>query len=185
MKLGTEFISSRFDPFLGLFPICCISRTINIHQSAVFIFPKHPCQHRPSGVLKMSLFSTAEQNHLSSSVEVFIKVLDINDNVPRLARDYQPYICEGTQAGEVCILWCTDVHDLLQNGWAVTISVLWMVSIIIIVLKEHFNCSFSSIDGLFSYNTIQLSSRKATSSCTRFCAVFHERGLWRVQMICS
>ncbi|XP_028290382.1 cadherin-7 isoform X2 [Gouania willdenowi] len=41
------------------------------------------------------------QNHLSSSVVVFIKVLDINDNVPRLARDYQPYICEGTQAGEV------------------------------------------------------------------------------------
>lgn len=47
---------------------------------------------------------TAAQNHLSSSVVVFIKVLDINDNVPRLARDYQPYICEGTQAGEVCIL---------------------------------------------------------------------------------
>ncbi|XP_071381959.1 cadherin-7 [Centroberyx affinis] len=41
------------------------------------------------------------QNHLSSSVAVFIKVLDINDNVPRLARDYQPYICEGTQAGEL------------------------------------------------------------------------------------
>ncbi|XP_076014282.1 cadherin-7 [Genypterus blacodes] len=41
------------------------------------------------------------QNHLSSSVAAFIKVLDINDNVPRLARDYQPYICEGTQAGEL------------------------------------------------------------------------------------
>uniref|UniRef100_A0A3B5M8F2 Cadherin-12 n=1 Tax=Xiphophorus couchianus TaxID=32473 RepID=A0A3B5M8F2_9TELE len=40
------------------------------------------------------------QNHLSSSVVVFITVLDVNDNVPRLARDYQPYICEGTQAGE-------------------------------------------------------------------------------------
>lgn len=53
---------------------------------------------------KMSVFSTAAQNHLSSSVVVFIKVLDVNDNVPRLARDYEPYICEGTQAGEVCIL---------------------------------------------------------------------------------
>lgn len=50
-----------------------------------------------------------------------------------------------------------DVHDLLQNGWAVTITVLWMVSIIIIVLKRHSYCSFSSIDGLFLYNTIQLS----------------------------
>ncbi|XP_015231235.1 PREDICTED: cadherin-7-like isoform X1 [Cyprinodon variegatus] len=41
------------------------------------------------------------QSHLSSSVVVFITVLDVNDNVPRLARDYRPYICEGTQAGEV------------------------------------------------------------------------------------
>ncbi|XP_068604229.1 cadherin-7 [Brachionichthys hirsutus] len=41
------------------------------------------------------------QNHLSSSVAAFIKVLDVNDNAPRLARDYQPYICEGTQAGEL------------------------------------------------------------------------------------
>ncbi|XP_075903751.1 cadherin-7 [Nelusetta ayraudi] len=40
-------------------------------------------------------------NHLSSSAAAFIKVLDINDNVPRLARDYRPYICEGTQAGEI------------------------------------------------------------------------------------
>ncbi|XP_008394789.1 cadherin-7 isoform X2 [Poecilia reticulata] len=41
------------------------------------------------------------QTRLSSSVAVFITVLDVNDNVPRLARDYQPYICEGTQAGEL------------------------------------------------------------------------------------
>jgi hypothetical protein len=49
----------------------------------------------------MSILTTAEQNHLSSSVVVFIKVLDINDNAPMLAREYQPYICEGTQSGEV------------------------------------------------------------------------------------
>lgn len=69
----------------------------------------------PVDLQQMSVFTTAAQNHLSSSVVVFIKVLDINDNVPRLARDYQPYICEGTQAGEVCILWCTDFYDLLPN----------------------------------------------------------------------
>ncbi|CAN9506435.1 unnamed protein product [Ophioblennius macclurei] len=52
------------------------------------------------------------QNHLSSSVVVFIKVLDINDNVPRLARDYQPYICEGTQAGELIqLLSAVDPDD--------------------------------------------------------------------------
>ncbi|KAM3860278.1 cadherin-7 [Diretmus argenteus] len=56
------------------------------------------------------------QNHLSSSVAVFIKVLDINDNVPRLARDYQPYICEGTQAGELLqLLSAVDPDDPVEG----------------------------------------------------------------------
>lgn len=76
---------------------------------------KHLWYMHPVDLQQMSVFTTAAQNHLSSSVVVFIKVLDINDNVPRLARDYQPYICEGTQAGEVCILWCTDFYDLLST----------------------------------------------------------------------
>lgn len=57
-------------------------------------------RRRPGSI--MSIFSAA-QGRLSSSARVFIKVLDINDNVPRLDRDYQPFICEGTQPGEVCI----------------------------------------------------------------------------------
>ncbi|KAM6953399.1 cadherin-7 [Aplochiton taeniatus] len=40
-------------------------------------------------------------NPLSALVVALVKVLDINDNAPRLARDYQPYICEGTRAGEL------------------------------------------------------------------------------------
>ncbi|XP_072234774.1 cadherin-18 [Leuresthes tenuis] len=56
------------------------------------------------------------QNHLSSSVVVFIKVLDINDNVPRLARDYHPYICEGTQAGELIqLLSAVDPDDPVEG----------------------------------------------------------------------
>ncbi|XP_072514658.1 cadherin-7 [Salminus brasiliensis] len=42
-----------------------------------------------------------KENQLSSSVSVSIKVLDINDNIPTLSRDYQPYVCEGTEAGEL------------------------------------------------------------------------------------
>uniref|UniRef100_A0A3Q4MPS3 Cadherin-12 n=1 Tax=Neolamprologus brichardi TaxID=32507 RepID=A0A3Q4MPS3_NEOBR len=53
------------------------------------------------------------QNHLSSSVVVFIKVLDINDNVPRLARDYQPYICEGTQL--IQLLSAVDPDDPVEG----------------------------------------------------------------------
>ncbi|XP_065805062.1 cadherin-7 isoform X2 [Labrus bergylta] len=56
------------------------------------------------------------QNHLSSSVVVFVKVLDINDNVPRLARDYQPYICEGTQAGQLIqLLNAVDPDDPVEG----------------------------------------------------------------------
>ncbi|AWP17057.1 Cadherin-7 [Scophthalmus maximus] len=56
------------------------------------------------------------QNHLSSFLVVFIKVLDINDNVPRLARDYQPYICEGTQAGEIIqVLSAVDPDDPVEG----------------------------------------------------------------------
>ncbi|KAK2886639.1 cadherin-7 isoform X1 [Channa argus] len=56
------------------------------------------------------------QNHLSSSAVVFIKVLDINDNMPRLARDYQPYICEGIQAGELIqLLSAVDPDDPVEG----------------------------------------------------------------------
>uniref|UniRef100_A0A3P8ST76 Cadherin domain-containing protein n=1 Tax=Amphiprion percula TaxID=161767 RepID=A0A3P8ST76_AMPPE len=62
---------------------------------------------------QMSIFTTAARNHLSSSVVVFIKVLDINDNVPRLARDYQPYICEGTQL--IQLLSAVDPDDPVEG----------------------------------------------------------------------
>ncbi|XP_035985209.1 cadherin-7 isoform X1 [Fundulus heteroclitus] len=56
------------------------------------------------------------QNHLSSSVVVFITVLDVNDNMPRLARDYQPYICEGTQAGELIqLLSAVDPDEAVEE----------------------------------------------------------------------
>uniref|UniRef100_A0A3Q4HH22 Cadherin-12 n=1 Tax=Neolamprologus brichardi TaxID=32507 RepID=A0A3Q4HH22_NEOBR len=43
-------------------------------------------------------------------------ILDINDNVPRLARDYQPYICEGTQAGELIqLLSAVDPDDPVEG----------------------------------------------------------------------
>ncbi|XP_028823753.1 cadherin-8 isoform X2 [Denticeps clupeoides] len=49
---------------------------------------------------------------LSSSVEVAVKVLDVNDNVPSLAAEYRPYICEGTEAGEIIqLISATDPDD--------------------------------------------------------------------------
>lgn len=76
----------------------------------------------------MCVFTAAAQNRLSSSVLAFIKVLDINDNVPGLARDYQPYICEGTQAGEVCIFTPAQVYGWLCSSefeWNWSIKILW------------------------------------------------------------
>lgn len=43
----------------------------------------------------------SEDGQLFSSVSVLIKVLDVNDNVPTLSKDYQLYVCEDTEAGEV------------------------------------------------------------------------------------
>ncbi|KAK2815047.1 hypothetical protein Q7C36_023313 [Tachysurus vachellii] len=47
-----------------------------------------------------------------SSVSVVIQVLDVNDNIPTLSRDYKPYVCEGAQAGEVIqVISAVDADD--------------------------------------------------------------------------
>ncbi|XP_049421172.1 cadherin-7 isoform X1 [Epinephelus fuscoguttatus] len=91
------------------------------------------------------------QTHLSSSVVVFIKVLDINDNVPRLARDYQPYICEGTQAGELIqLLSAVDPDDPVE-GHHFYFS---MVS------EKHINPNFTIRDN--QDNTAGIVARRST-----------------------
>ncbi|XP_054478810.1 cadherin-7-like [Anoplopoma fimbria] len=90
-------------------------------------------------------------NHLSSSVVVFIKVLDINDNVPRLARDYQPFICEGTQAGELIqLLSAVDLDDPAE-GHHFYFS---MVS------EKHINPNFTIRDN--QDNTAGIVARRST-----------------------
>ncbi|XP_026220217.1 cadherin-7 isoform X2 [Anabas testudineus] len=91
------------------------------------------------------------QNHLSSSVVVFIKVLDINDNVPRPARDYQPYICEGTQAGEVIqLLSAVDPDDPVE-GHHFYFSM---------VPEKHINPNFTIRDN--QDNTASIMARRST-----------------------
>uniref|UniRef100_A0A3P8ST45 Cadherin domain-containing protein n=1 Tax=Amphiprion percula TaxID=161767 RepID=A0A3P8ST45_AMPPE len=90
------------------------------------------------------------RNHLSSSVVVFIKVLDINDNVPRLARDYQPYICEGTQAGELIqLLSAVDPDDPVE-GHHFYFSM---------VPEKHINPNFTIRD---NQNTAGIVARRST-----------------------
>ncbi|XP_062841408.1 cadherin-7 [Trichomycterus rosablanca] len=53
-----------------------------------------------------------KNNQLSSSVPVVIKVLDVNDNMPILSSDYKPFVCEGTQAGELIeLISAVDADD--------------------------------------------------------------------------
>ncbi|XP_030623291.1 cadherin-7 [Chanos chanos] len=53
-----------------------------------------------------------KENYLSSSVTVFVKVLDVNDNVPVLSREYQPYVCESTQSGQLIqVISAVDADD--------------------------------------------------------------------------
>lgn len=91
------------------------------------------------------------QNHLSSSVAVFIKVLDINDNVPRLARDYQPYICEGTQAGELIQLLRAVDPDEPAEGHHFYFSM---------VPDKHINPNFTIRDN--QDNTASIVARRST-----------------------
>ncbi|KAJ8418745.1 hypothetical protein AAFF_G00002440 [Aldrovandia affinis] len=42
-----------------------------------------------------------KQNYLFSSAMVFVKVLDVNDNAPQFSHEYQSYVCEGVQSGEL------------------------------------------------------------------------------------
>ncbi|XP_034416052.1 cadherin-7-like [Cyclopterus lumpus] len=93
-------------------------------------------------------------NHLSSSAVVFVKVLDINDNVPRLARDYRPFICEGTQAGELIQLLSVVDPDDPVEGHHFYFS---MVS------EEHINPNFTIRDN--QDNTAGIVARR--SSFTR------------------
>ncbi|KAI3355390.1 hypothetical protein L3Q82_018232 [Scortum barcoo] len=91
------------------------------------------------------------QNHLSSSVVVFIKVLDINDNVPRLARDYQPYICEGTQAGDLIQLLSAVDPDDPAEGHHFYFSM---------VPEKHINPNFTIRDN--QDNTAGIVARRST-----------------------
>nr|XP_054607387.1 cadherin-7 isoform X2 [Nothobranchius furzeri] len=91
------------------------------------------------------------QNHLSSSVVVFIKVLDINDNVPRLARDYQPYICEGTQAGDLIQLLSAVDPDEPTEGHHFYFSM---------VPEERINPNFTVRDN--QDNTAGIVARRST-----------------------
>ncbi|XP_029955625.1 cadherin-20 isoform X2 [Salarias fasciatus] len=91
------------------------------------------------------------QNHLSSSVVVFIKVLDINDNVPRLARDYRPYICEGTQAGELIQLLSAVDPDDPAEGHHFYFSM---------VPEKHINPNFTIRDN--QDNTAGVVARRST-----------------------
>ncbi|KAM9712214.1 cadherin-7 [Menidia menidia] len=91
------------------------------------------------------------QHHLSSSVVVFIKVLDINDNVPRLARDYHPYICEGTQAGEVIQLVTAVDPDESVEGHHFYFSM---------VPEKHINPNFTIRDN--QDNTAGIVARRST-----------------------
>ncbi|KAM6908394.1 cadherin-7 [Lycodopsis pacificus] len=90
-------------------------------------------------------------SHLSSSVVVFITVLDINDNVPRLARDYQPFICEGTQAGELIQLLSAVDLDGPVEGHHFYFS---MVS------EKHINPNFTVRDN--QDNTASIVARRST-----------------------
>uniref|UniRef100_W5N2X3 Cadherin-12 n=1 Tax=Lepisosteus oculatus TaxID=7918 RepID=W5N2X3_LEPOC len=41
------------------------------------------------------------ENYLFSKAQITIQVMDVNDNAPQFSKQYTPYVCEGTQSGEM------------------------------------------------------------------------------------
>lgn len=91
------------------------------------------------------------QQHLSSSTVVFIKVLDVNDNVPRLSDNYQPFICEGTQAGELIQILSAIDPDEPAEGHHFYFSM---------VPEKHINPNFTIRDN--QDNTAGIVARRST-----------------------
>ncbi|XP_077365471.1 cadherin-7 isoform X1 [Festucalex cinctus] len=91
------------------------------------------------------------QKRLSSSVLASIKVLDINDNAPQLAGRYQPYICEGTQAGELIQLLSATDPDEPSEGHHFYFSM---------VPDKHINPNFTIRDN--QDNTAGVVARRST-----------------------
>ncbi|XP_051910335.1 cadherin-8 isoform X2 [Hippocampus zosterae] len=88
---------------------------------------------------------------LSSSVLASIQVLDINDNAPQLAGHYQPYICEGTQAGELIQLLSATDPDQPPEGHHFYFSM---------VPDKHINPNFTIRD--HQDNTAGIVARRST-----------------------
>ncbi|XP_077091691.1 cadherin-7 isoform X1 [Siphateles boraxobius] len=90
-------------------------------------------------------------DQLSSSVSLLISVLDVNDNVPTLSQDYQPYVCEDTQAGELIeLISATDADDPV-DGHHFYFS---MIS------DKHINPNFTIRDN--QDNTASILARRST-----------------------
>ncbi|XP_058232806.1 cadherin-7 isoform X2 [Hemibagrus wyckioides] len=76
------------------------------------VFLVKPLDRETAAWQNLTIIAKETNKNQLSSVSVVIQVLDVNDNIPTLSRDYQPYVCEGTQAGEVIqVISAMDADD--------------------------------------------------------------------------
>uniref|UniRef100_A0A3B3ZGG1 Cadherin domain-containing protein n=1 Tax=Periophthalmus magnuspinnatus TaxID=409849 RepID=A0A3B3ZGG1_9GOBI len=76
-----------------------LDRIFNVHPGNGSIFLLRPIDREESAWHNISVIASEFNNpRQSSTVNVYIKVLDINDNPPVLATTYETYVCEKSKA---------------------------------------------------------------------------------------
>ncbi|PIO39259.1 hypothetical protein AB205_0173040, partial [Aquarana catesbeiana] len=78
------------------------SRSFEIYSNNGSIIISKPLDRETEPWHNFTITATEAQNlALVSVVEVYIRVIDVNDHPPELQNEYDIYVCEKTKAGEV------------------------------------------------------------------------------------
>ncbi|XP_056594216.1 cadherin-7 isoform X2 [Triplophysa dalaica] len=88
------------------------SNMFRINPGNGTVYVAEPLDRETAAWHNLTITAREINGQLFSTVSVQIKVLDVNDNVPTLSKDYQLYVCEDTEAGEnVGLISATDIDN--------------------------------------------------------------------------
>ncbi|XP_028665470.1 cadherin-11 [Erpetoichthys calabaricus] len=94
-----------------------LDRFFNIHPEEGIIKTTKPLDREAMAWHNITIIAEENQNtHQKASVHVSIKVLDVNDNAPEFAEQYEAFVCENSQPGKLIIIISAVDKDETANG---------------------------------------------------------------------
>uniref|UniRef100_A0A667XM45 Cadherin 6 n=1 Tax=Myripristis murdjan TaxID=586833 RepID=A0A667XM45_9TELE len=92
-----------------------MDRVFNIHAGNGSVFILRQLDREESAWHNISIIATEFNNPRQiSRVPVYIRVLDINDNAPTFATNYETFVCENAKANQVGVTW----HEAAAVGFS-------------------------------------------------------------------